>query len=222
MRRKLLSVKTEGDEMILTFDKRVHPDDQSPIIEGFALAGEDAKYYKAYARHSGVGDFWTAMKTVHVWSPLVPKPVHVRYAWGNSPMGNLYVNGHQEMPLPEFRTDSWDLPESEDLTDKGLTREFPTVERRRQSPPRIPPHRGSQARPRNHRTPQNPRQTEEVTVQHPYQPQPTKIHHETPILPRSSIQRPILMSGQTNAQFPFPNPSAYNPGSHPCGTDRKR
>jgi hypothetical protein len=28
------------------------------------------------------------------------------------------------MPIPEFRTDSWDLPESEDLTDKGLTREF--------------------------------------------------------------------------------------------------
>lgn len=121
---KLLSVKTEGDEMILTFDKRIHPYDQSPIIEGFALAGEDGKYYKAHARHSGVGDFWTATKTVHVWSPLVPKPVHVRYAWGNSPMGNLYVGGHQEMPLHEFRTDTWDLPESEDLTDKGLTREF--------------------------------------------------------------------------------------------------
>ena len=121
---KLLSAKTEGDEMILTFDRRVHPDDQSPILDGFALAGEDGKYYKAYARHSGVGDFWTATKTVHVWSPLLPKPVHVRYAWGNSPMGNLYVNGHQEMPLPEFRTDSWDLPESEDLTDQGLTREF--------------------------------------------------------------------------------------------------
>jgi sialate O-acetylesterase len=121
---KLVSVKTEGDEMILTFDKRVHPYDQSPIIEGFALAGEDGKYYKAHARHSGAGDFWTATKTVHVWSPLVPKPVHFRYAWGNSPMGNLYVNGHQEMPIPEFRTDTWDLPESEDLTDKGLTREF--------------------------------------------------------------------------------------------------
>lgn len=121
---KLLSVKTEGDEMILTFDRRAHPDDMSPIIEGFALAGEDGKYYKAYARNSTVGEFWGAAKIIHVWSPLVPKPVHVRYAWGNSPMGNLKVNGHQEMPIPEFRTDSWDLPESEDLTDKGLTREF--------------------------------------------------------------------------------------------------
>jgi sialate O-acetylesterase len=121
---KLLSVKTEGDEMIVTFDKRVHPDDMSPIIEGFALAGEDGKFYKAHARNSTVGEFWTAAKIVHVWSPLVPKPVALRYAWGNSPMGNLKVQGHQEMPVPEFRTDSWDLPESEDLTDKGLTREF--------------------------------------------------------------------------------------------------
>lgn len=121
---KLLSVKTEGDEMILAFDRRVHAENQTPIIEGFALAGEDGKYYKAYARNSTVGDFWTAAKIVHVWSPLVPKPVHVRYAWGLSPMGNLKVNGHQEMPLPEFRTDSWDLPESEDLTDKGLAKEF--------------------------------------------------------------------------------------------------
>jgi len=121
---KLLSVKSEGDEMIVTFDRRAHPEDMSPIIEGFALAGEDGKYYKACARNSTVGDFWTAAKTIHVWSPLVPKPVHVRYAWGHSPMGNLKVNGHQEMPIPEFRTDSWDLPESEDLTDKGLTKEF--------------------------------------------------------------------------------------------------
>jgi sialate O-acetylesterase len=121
---KLLSVKTEGDEMIVTFDKRVHPDDMSPIIEGFALAGEDGKFYKAHARNSTVGEFWTAAKIVHVWSPLVPKPVALRYAWGHSPMGNLKVQGHQEMPVPEFRTDSLDLPESEDLTDKGLTREF--------------------------------------------------------------------------------------------------
>jgi sialate O-acetylesterase len=121
---KLLSVKTEGDGMIVTFDRRIHPEDNSPIIEGFALAGEDGKFYKAYARNSTVGEFWTAAKIVHVWSPLVPKPVALRYAWGHSPMGNLYVNGHQEMPVPEFRTDSWDLPESEDLTDKGLSREF--------------------------------------------------------------------------------------------------
>lgn len=121
---KLLTVKAEADEMILTFDKRVQRADWGNIIDGFALAGDDGKYYKAYARHSAKGDIWEAAKTVHVWSPLVSKPVHVRYAWGHCPMGNLKVQGLPEMPIPEFRTDSWDLPESEDLTDKGLSREF--------------------------------------------------------------------------------------------------
>ena len=121
---KLLSVTTEGDEMILTFDVRVHRDDSGTILEGFALAGEDGKFFKAYARNSTNGSFWDAAKIIHVWSPLVPKPIALRYAWGHAPMGNLKVVGHQEMPLPEFRTDSWDLPESDDLTDKGLTKEF--------------------------------------------------------------------------------------------------
>lgn len=121
---KLLSAKTEGDEMILTFERRAHPDNSATIIEGFALAGEDGKFYKAYARNSTKGQFWDAAKIIHVWSPLVPKPVAVRYAWGHSPMGNLKVEGYPEMPIPEFRTDSWDLPESQDLTDNGLAREF--------------------------------------------------------------------------------------------------
>ena len=121
---KLLSVTTEGDEMILTFDKRVHRDDSGTIIEGFSLAGEDGKFYKAYARNSTKGSFWDAAKIIHVWSPLVPEPVALRYAWGHAPMGNLKVVGHQDMPLPEFRTDAWDLPESDDLTDKGLPKEF--------------------------------------------------------------------------------------------------
>jgi sialate O-acetylesterase len=121
---KLLSVKTEGDEMILTYDKRVHRDDLGTIIEGFAVAGDDGKFYKAYARNSTKGQFWDAAKIVHVWSPLVPEPIALRYAWGHSPMGNLKVQGYQDMPLPEFRTDSWDLPESDDLTDDGLAKEF--------------------------------------------------------------------------------------------------
>jgi hypothetical protein len=69
-------------------------------------------------------DFWTAAKIIHVWSPLVPKPVARSLCLGKQPDGQPQGQGHQEMPIPEFRTDSWDLPESEDLTDKGLTREF--------------------------------------------------------------------------------------------------
>lgn len=110
--------------MVLTFDKRVHRDDSGNIIEGFALAGEDGRFYMARARNSTQGSFWEAATIIHVWSPLVPKPVALRYAWGHSPLGNLKVNGHQDMPLPEFRTDTWDLPESDDLLSESISREF--------------------------------------------------------------------------------------------------
>jgi len=43
--------------MIRTNDKRIHPYNQALILEGFALAGEAGKYYKACARHSGKGGF---------------------------------------------------------------------------------------------------------------------------------------------------------------------
>ncbi len=121
---KLLSVVTKGDEMILTYDKRVHPDDSGTILEGFSIAGEDGKFFMAHARNSLVGAGTEKAKTVHVWSPLVKNPVALRYAWGHSPLGNLKVQGHPDMPLPEFRTDAWDLPESEDLLVESITREF--------------------------------------------------------------------------------------------------
>jgi sialate O-acetylesterase len=121
---KLLSVQIQGDIITLTYDKRVHRDDSGAILEGFSVAGEDGKFYMAYARNSTQGSFWDAAKIIHVWSPLVPKPVALRYAWGHSPMGNLKVHGHPDMPLPEFRTDSWDLPENEDLLVESITSEF--------------------------------------------------------------------------------------------------
>ncbi len=120
---KLLSTVTKGDVMVLTYDKRVHPDNSGTSLEGFSLAGEDGKFYMAYARNAQEGRDTETAKTVYVWSPLVKKPVALRYAWGHSPMGNLKVQGHPDMPLPEFRTDTWDLPESEDLSVESITRE---------------------------------------------------------------------------------------------------
>jgi len=123
---KIVSTVIKGDAIAITFDKRVKTDDGSTILEGFSIAGEDGKFYMAHARHAAFeGNYWTnGDKEIHVWSPLVEKPVAVRYAWGTSPLGNLKVNGHPNMPFPEFRTDKWDLPESEDLTVASITREF--------------------------------------------------------------------------------------------------
>jgi hypothetical protein len=57
-----------------------------------------------------------------VWSPLVKEPAAVRYAWATSPMGNLKVNGKPWLPLPGFRTDNWDWPESEDPAESLVNR----------------------------------------------------------------------------------------------------
>jgi sialate O-acetylesterase len=122
----LVSAERDGEQMVLTFDKPVAPDDQGPI-EGFAIAGEDGKYYKAYAeslvtKDQGIwGNKYDRTK-VFVWSPLVKEPVAVRYAWATSPMGNLKVNGKPWQPLQSFRTDKWNWPENEDPAEEAVTR----------------------------------------------------------------------------------------------------
>jgi len=118
----LKSSETVDDEIILTFDQPVMPDNMALIPEGFSIAGEDGKFYRAHARFrlkQDSGTWGTPGKShdasiIHVWSPLVSKPVAVRYAWATSPMGNLKALGKPWAPLPNFRTDSWDFPESED------------------------------------------------------------------------------------------------------------
>ncbi len=120
---KLVSSETQGDVMVLKFDKSVMPDDWSPLIEGFSIAGEDGKYAMAYARFplqsaksnaSNARGYDTT--TIRVWSPLVKEPKAVRYSWASSPLGNLKVSGNPALPLQNFRTDSWDYPEVEDPT----------------------------------------------------------------------------------------------------------
>ena len=105
----LVSAEPQGDEMILTFDKEVMPDDMNSIPRGFSIAGEDGKFYMAHARYRAKDgqNSWTdanAYNTgiIHVWSPLVEKPVAVRYGWATSPMGNLKVERPAVASLPEF------------------------------------------------------------------------------------------------------------------------
>jgi sialate O-acetylesterase len=122
----LISVEPQGDVMILTFDSRVYPDDRNSIVEGFSIAGEDGKFYMAHARHADQGNnsYWThGHRTIRVWSSLVDKPVAIRYGWATSPLGNLKCNGHEHMPFPSFRTDTWELPESDDPTVSAITGE---------------------------------------------------------------------------------------------------
>ena len=64
----------------------------------FAIAGADRRWVWAQAR---VED-----GRVVVWSPEVPRPVAVRYAWSNSP-ASAPLRNRQGLPARPFRTDTW-------------------------------------------------------------------------------------------------------------------
>lgn len=68
-------------------------------LTGFAIAGADQKFYWAEARLEG--------NEVIVYSPKVPDPVAVRYAWSPNPELSLF--GNSGLPLLPFRTDDWKL-----------------------------------------------------------------------------------------------------------------
>ena len=62
-------------------------------------------------------------KQLLVSSPLVEKPVAVRYGWARSPMGNLKVDGMPWQPLHSFRTDQIDFtPEVKHQDPDGPTK----------------------------------------------------------------------------------------------------
>ena len=67
------------------------------VLRGFAVAGADHKFHWANARIDG--------DTVVVTSPDVTNPVAVRYAWGDSPICNLF--NQDGLPASPFRSDDW-------------------------------------------------------------------------------------------------------------------
>ena len=66
-------------------------------LEGFTIAGADHKFHWAEAKITG--------KCVEVSCKDVPRPLAVRYAWANNPLGNLYNS--VGLPASPFRTDYW-------------------------------------------------------------------------------------------------------------------
>jgi sialate O-acetylesterase len=77
------------------------PSGKIPLVEsnlkGFAIAGEDQRWFfaKAQIKHNHV----------FVSSVDVPHPVAVRYGWADNPPCNLY--NREKLPAAPFRTDKW-------------------------------------------------------------------------------------------------------------------
>ena len=89
----------KGSQVIVTFDQTGSGlKAAGPEITGFAIAGEDKKFF--WAEGEIVSKNKIALK-----SDMVKEPVHVRYAWANNPACNLY--NEEGLPAVPFRTDEW-------------------------------------------------------------------------------------------------------------------
>lgn len=91
------SQKVEGNTVTISFDNigsgLVVSGEE---LEGFALAGEDMKFYWAKGTAKGSKVLLTSVE--------VPNPVYIRYAWADNPDCNLYNS--EGLPAVPFRTDN--------------------------------------------------------------------------------------------------------------------
>jgi sialate O-acetylesterase len=109
-------MKVEGDRIVLHMDESVSNVDDGGPIEGFAVAGKDKRYHPAQATHLVTGKDSRGRerkdtKVIVLKSPMVPEPVHYRYAWARSPLGNLQATGHSDVPFATQRSDTWSMEE---------------------------------------------------------------------------------------------------------------
>ena len=91
-----------GNKAILTFDQvgdGLMAKDKYGYLKGFAVAGDDHRFYWAKAQITG-------KNTIEVSCPEVQRPVSVRFAWDNNPDdANLFNSA--DLPASPFRTDQW-------------------------------------------------------------------------------------------------------------------
>lgn len=104
----------EDGRIVLRLDEAAGAvDDGGPIL-GFAVAGEDRKFHPATATYQVTakddrGRNKTDPKTLVLSSAMVPDPIHYRYAWGRSPLGNLQAARVTDIPFATQRSDNWPL-----------------------------------------------------------------------------------------------------------------
>lgn len=89
--------KIATNKVILSFNHDNGLKINGEKLEGFAIAGEDKKFYWAAAKIENGKVILTSEK--------VPNPVAVRYGWGNNPSTNL--TNKSNLPASPFRTDTW-------------------------------------------------------------------------------------------------------------------
>ena len=109
-------MKVEDDRILLHMDEATANVDDGGPMKGFAIAGEDRKFHPADITHlvtgkDNRGQPQKDMKVLVLSSPMVPKPIHYRYAWARSPMGNLQAHHNTDIPFATQRSDNWSMKE---------------------------------------------------------------------------------------------------------------
>jgi sialate O-acetylesterase len=91
-------------------------DDSEDKMVGFAIAGEDRRFYPADTEYFSDGTKdnrnrpVVSKKMLVLSSPFVPKPAHYRYAWARNPLANITSN--RQIPLATQRSDEWLMEET--------------------------------------------------------------------------------------------------------------
>ncbi len=103
----------EDGKILLKGCESMIPYNDGPIL-GFAIAGKDGKFQPAKAEHlvvgkDGRGRPQNDRSTLMLSSPLVPDPVHFRYAWGRNPLANLKAQNNDDIPFATQRSDNWTI-----------------------------------------------------------------------------------------------------------------
>lgn len=107
-------MKVEDGRILLHMDEATANVDDGGQMKGFAIAGEDRKFHPADTTHlvTGKDSRGQPQKDTRVLvlsSPMVPNPIHYRYAWARSPMGNLQAGGNSDIPVATQRSDNWSM-----------------------------------------------------------------------------------------------------------------
>ena len=110
---RLLQMEVRDDSLLLRIDREVG-DPEDGAVQGFAIAGEDRRFQPADVSYAQVGEDDRGQprfdrKQLLLQTPLVPAPVHFRYAWARNPLANLQAVGNKDLPFATQRSDDWDM-----------------------------------------------------------------------------------------------------------------
>ncbi|MEZ6094559.1 MAG: hypothetical protein R3C03_10035 [Pirellulaceae bacterium] len=107
----LVSMEVLDGSLKLTLGSEVG-DPEDGVIEGFAIAGEDRQFHPANVAYGergtdDRGQMQYDRRQLVLTSPMVPEPIHFRYAWGRNPLANLQATGNKDLPFATQRSDDW-------------------------------------------------------------------------------------------------------------------